>query len=648
MYDVNLYPPIFSQSYMPAFVYSTKCKVYFQISSLNTVEDLYHITAGNYGGIQVTVRKQYNNDNALKETYTSDIMLADLQKDEDNRYFIEINNSDIQGGFVLNEYYKVQIRFTGAEVTGTLPSATSENFKNWLNNNREHFSEWSSVVLIRGISAPSLNLTVNNKTSSNIQISTDYVEIKGSVSFNNKDTEKLQKYRILLYDNYGLFENNLDFIKEDSGDIYTTDNSIQYNISTALLENTSYTLEIILTTNNLYTWSPENKTITIGGITPMPADISLEEQVNNSTGCIKLILKRNLEYIQNNLDKINEYYTFVLEQDGAFSLASDNSISEQTTFDQTTFGQIVSEQENIDYDSMGYDGETVHFDPYWQRMLYYDEFNQEFLSQGDRIIIRRSSSIDDFGTWKNLADFELTQLDISELYWYDYTAEPGIWYRYQIIRYDNENKKTAELVTDIDHPVMLDTEDIFLNANGEQLILRFDPVINNFSNKIAESITDTIGSKYPFIRRNGNVNYRTFSLSGTITCFMDIEHNVFNGSPKDLYGASKKFYKQYNEEKNINAYNDFIYQKHFRQKVMRFLQSTNIKLLRSITEGNILVQLSGISFTPNQTLGRKIYSFNCTANEVAQCNEDNYIKYNIIKDNLKIFTKENQQEDNDL
>jgi len=61
----------------------------------------------------------------------------------------------------------------------------------------------------------------------------------------------------------------------------------------------------------------------------------------------------------------------------------------------------------------------------------------------------------------------LTQLDISELYWYDYTAEPGIWYRYQIIRYDNENKKTAELVTDINHPVMLDTEDIFLNANGE-------------------------------------------------------------------------------------------------------------------------------------------------------------------------------------
>ena len=58
--------------------------------------------------------------------------------------------------------------------------------------------------------------------------------------------------------------------------------------------------------------------------------------------------------------------------------------------------------------------------------------------------------------------------------------------------------------------------------------------------------------------------------------------------------------------------------------------------------------LKDVSFTPNQTLGRKIYSFNCTANEVAQCNEDNYIKYNIIKDNLKIFTKENQQEDNDL
>ena len=58
---------------------------------------------------------------------------------------------------------------------------------------------------------------------------------------------------------------------------------------------------------------------------------------------------------------------------------------------------------------MGYDGATVKFDPYWQRMLYYDEFNTNFLFVGDTIIIRRSSSNDDFKTWKLLSNFTITE-----------------------------------------------------------------------------------------------------------------------------------------------------------------------------------------------------------------------------------------------
>ena len=515
MYDVNLYPPIFNQSYMPAFIASTKCKVYFQISPLNDLNDLYHITPENYGGIQVSVRKQRNNDSALIKEYKNDIMLVNLQM-ENNKYFIEINNSDIQGGFSINEYYKVQIRFTSSQIFGVLPDAKTAAFRDWLETNAQYFSEWSSIVLIRGINEPELEFTVNGKSGTNIQVTSDYVEIKGSVTFPVNETEKLQKYRIILYrpsqivvDSDGVSA-GLD-IQEDSGDIYSVDGLIDYNISTVLSQGISYKLQLILTTNNLYQWSPDDKTLTLQEITPMEADIELKQEVNNHTGCIKLILKRNMNYVNQNLGTIQQYYTFIEEPDQSFSLASAESVSEQT---------IVEEQ----YDSMGYDGATVKFDPYWQRMLYYDEFNTNFLFVGDTIIIRRSSSNDDFKTWKLLSNFTITEQNVAELYWFDYTAEPGVWYRYQIVRYDNENRRTAELVTDIEHPVMLDTEDIFLNSDGEELILRFDPVINNFSNKIAESITDTIGSKYPFIRRNGNVNYRTFALSGTISCFMDVQH----------------------------------------------------------------------------------------------------------------------------
>jgi len=69
---------------------------------------------------------------------------------------------------------------------------------------------------------------------------------------------------------------------------------------------------------------------------------------------------------------------------------------------------------------------------------------------------------------------------------------------------------------------MINPEDIFLTTKDYQLKLRFDPQISNFSHVVSESLTTTLGSKYPFIRRNGNVNYRSFSLSGTISAFIDL------------------------------------------------------------------------------------------------------------------------------
>ena len=53
------------------------------------------------------------------------------------------------------------------------------------------------------------------------------------------------------------------------------------------------------------------------------------------------------------------------------------------------------------------------------------------------------------------------------------------------------------------------------------------------------------------------------------------------------------------------------------------------KLFRSTPEGNILVTLSNISFTPNQTLGRMIYDFSCTATEIGEANIQNYKLYEI-------------------
>lgn len=43
----------------------------------------------------------------------------------------------------------------------------------------------------------------------------------------------------------------------------------------------------------------------------------------------------------------------------------------------------------------------------------------------------------------------------------------------------------------------------------------------------------------------------------------------------------------------------------------------------------MIVKLMNISLTPNNSLGRLIYSFSCTVNEIDECIFSNYDKYNI-------------------
>jgi hypothetical protein len=76
-------------------------------------------------------------------------------------------------------------------------------------------------------------------------------------------------------------------------------------------------------------------------------------------------------------------------------------------------------------------------------------------------------------------------------------------------------------------------------------------------------------------------------------------------------------------------YDSFTNEREFREKVMEFLYDDSVKLYRSGAEGNIIVKLMDISLTPNETLGRMIYSFSCTAYEVAEATAANYDYYDI-------------------
>jgi hypothetical protein len=98
--------------------------------------------------------------------------------------------------------------------------------------------------------------------------------------------------------------------------------------------------------------------------------------------------------------------------------------------------------------------------------------------------------------------------------------------------------------------------------------------------------------------------YASFPISGFIAAAMD-EDGTFT-TKSEIYGNNTQYYEDYNNKNDIDSHQDFIYEKLFRDKVKAFLNDGDVKLFRSPSEGNLLVRLMDVSFTPNQTLGRRL------------------------------------------
>ena len=168
----------------------------------------------------------------------------------DDKYYIEINNDDLQNGFEINQYYKVQIRFTGIganEVSLDTPQAIDS----WLSSNLALFSEWSSICLIRGIAVPRLEITGLEAAAESTLWTNADSRIVGELTFaDEKETETLKSYRIKLYNA------NTDELISDSDlqytSAYTNVNQFVYTFPYELLDGNEYFLTVEYTTMNLY------------------------------------------------------------------------------------------------------------------------------------------------------------------------------------------------------------------------------------------------------------------------------------------------------------------------------------------------------------------------------------------------------------
>jgi hypothetical protein len=144
--------------------------------------------------------------------------------------------------------------------------------------------------------------------------------------------------------------------------------------------------------------------------------------------------------------------------------------------------------------------------------------------------------------------------------------------------------------------------------------------MSKFTNNRLESKTETIGSKYPFIFRNGQVNYHEFSLSGLISYLSDEEFLFLTREElnvEDLHrhaSNSSRFIPDFENEVSDNVARERL----FKMKVLEWLNDGQPKVFRSPTEGNFIVRLMKTSLAPQEKLGRLLHTFSSTAYEVAE------------------------------
>lgn len=542
--NINLYPPVVD-TYMPAFLVGSSdiqkntCRVYFSISLYNSLNDIKNA--------QVTVANQNTNLSVLnKSKYPCEIMLTDIKTDltrvSNDKYYIEIKTSDIEEGFQINQYYKVQIRFTAAGAAD-VSLDTPQAIDSWLAANLSNFSEWSTVCLVRGISVPSLSVSGFDISADTTLWSLNNVDVVGRLTYaDSAETDTLKSYQIKLYD----INNQL---LSDSGIIYSNAysniNEFNYTFEYAFNEGESYYFTFEYETANMYTESNTYEFIVVQeGADKLEA--TLTATLDNINGCIALHIESDI-------------------------------------------GQ------------------------------------ESFVGN---ITIRRTSSESNFTIWEDVHTESFEENSKLDYTWYDYTIKSGVYYKYIAQRRSSIGNRGIAIHAE-GEPFMMLFDDMYLTGGDGQLNIRFDPSVSSFKRTVSESRTDTIGSKYPYIKRNGYVEYRQFPIGGTITHLMDPSHLIT--SREEIFRDSLDNYTKFNKDKNvrIDDFNDWTYEREFREKVMDFLYANKVRLFRSATEGNILVKIMDINLTPNSTLGRRIYSFTATAYEVDAATIKNYDKYGI-------------------
>lgn len=219
---------------------------------------------------------------------------------------------------------------------------------------------------------------------------------------------------------------------------------------------------------------------------------------------------------------------------------------------------------------------------------------------------------------------ELYNDDVGIEVYTDYTCEYGEKYYYKVN--DIIVNPSSANNTYFEDAILYDASVVSAiggdAAQEKPQVIRFNQNISSLKINQADSVTQTLGSRYPIIRRSGHVNYKSFTIGGLISVLANTQN--YNGDRTLL-------------------------ERKFRDDFLDILGNGNVKLFKSGPEGNMIIRITGgITLTPETALGRDIYSFSAQATEVAAPTPENLRALGFFDPTKFLTVQQTSSTDNDV
>lgn len=244
------------------------------------------------------------------------------------------------------------------------------------------------------------------------------------------------------------------------------------------------------------------------------------------------------------------------------------------------------------------------------------------------LYVKRASSLNNFQEYEEIwVDKVAGPIDLEIV---DNTIGSLVWYRYSV---QLENSRGALTQVFRSNRILPDFYDAIFSRGAQQLRIQYNYSVSGYKPVVNRSKVDTLGGRYPKFVENAVLNYKQFSISGSLSAMNDVnekflKQSEYFGSEYNnflIYNQADERYDGYLHEGshiylNKEAYdkNDFFWEREFREAALAWLNDGEPKLYRSMAEGSMVVMLTDVSLTPNTQTGRRFWDFTATVYEIAE------------------------------